>query len=612
MKVIKIILAIAFSLIIMISKVKADEEYTIRKVRYQNIYAVYDGPDRVHLFYGQWYSLGGTLAYCIEPGVGINTTTYYGTENLSLSGIDAETLKKVKLIAYYGYKYNYGIHQTDNYYLATQELIWRAITGREIYWVSEESINGPRINVENEKNVINELVSKHYQIPSFTNQTYEVESGDTIVLKDNNNILNNFELYQTDTENIRINNNQMTITPTKSMKISLVRKSYTDEITLVYYNGDNQKLMSSTGALEPVIASFEIKVKNHPRIKVHKVDADTKKRVYIRDIKFKIKNIDTNEYICDNDECLYQTNEFGEFITNPLAYGNYQIEEVDEPIAGYTWNSKHLKFTIDENSPLKEIDGETYLTYDFENTKVTGSLKVVKVGEKPIYEENLIAYDEMKLSNVVFNLYAKDDILASDKTIIYEKDAFIGTYKTQNGEVLIDNLPLGSYYLKEISTDKNHILNKEPYEFAITYLDQYTNKVEKEITIKNYLKKGTLEFVKTAFNSGIPLPDTLIEIYTIDDLLIYTDHTNDLGKIVLEGLSAGKYYIIEKTAPIGYQINPEKVYFEIKENNQFVKTNMIDELYKVPSTNKNKNYFVYVISLILFITGGYLFIHAKK
>ena len=36
--------------------VKADnEEYYLSKRRFANVYAVYDGTDRVHLFYGQSY-----------------------------------------------------------------------------------------------------------------------------------------------------------------------------------------------------------------------------------------------------------------------------------------------------------------------------------------------------------------------------------------------------------------------------------------------------------------------------------------------------------------------------------------------------------------------------
>ena len=41
-----------------------------------------------------------------------------------------------------------------------------------------------------------------------------------------------------------------------------------------------------------------------------------------------------------------------------------------------------------------------------------------------------------------------------------------------------------------------------------------------------------------------------------------------LGKIIIDDLKVGKYYILEKEASTGYVITTEKVYFEVKDNGE--------------------------------------------
>ena len=374
---------ILFFMIFSFKQVFAVDNLTIRKNRFPNAYAVFNGVDRVHLFYAQSYTINNEIAYCIEPGIDINSNSYSSTEDFSVTNLDKDTINKIRLIAYYGFAYNVGPHLNDRYYMASQELIWKEITGRDTYWVSEEDINGARINIDKEKEIINNLVSSHYILPSFDNQVLEVEVGKTYKIIDENNVLSRFKLYEND-DSIKIKDNYIEYTPksfddTKTVK--LIAKSYTDKVSFIYYSGNSQKLMSTSGVLEPLVSSFKIQVVTKPQIKVIKVDKDTKEKLNIKGLKFKIKDLTNNRYICDSDECIFETNDSGEFITNTkLAYGNYQIEELDQKINGYLVNSEPLKFTIDEDSKFINNNGNIYLEYQFENKSILGSVEIVKIG----------------------------------------------------------------------------------------------------------------------------------------------------------------------------------------------------------------------------------------
>lgn len=150
-----------------------------------------------------------------------------------------------------------------------------------------------------------------------------------------------------------------------------------------------------------------------------------------------------------------------------------------------------------------------------------------------------------------------------------------------------------------------YALSTRKYNFELKYVDQYTEIVTTIMNIQNYLKKGTLDFTKVDVSNSEPLPNTKIEIYTDDNQLIFSDYTDEFGKIIINDLLVGKYYILEKEAPEGYNINEEKMWFEIKEDGEVVKATMTDDklIIEVPNTLKNENKIKEMITVSVAVTS---------
>lgn len=316
------------------------------------------------------------------------------------------------------------------------------------------------------------------------------------------------------------------------------------------------------------------------RVKIIKVD-DSGNRIAIAGIKFKIKELSTGKYVCQKvaypnskTYCEFETDDTGMLITPyPLNSGDYELEEVDQKINGYLWNSEPLRFSINEKSNIISSDDfDKILELRFTNKEVKGAIEIKKTGEKLVIENGKYTYETIPLPNVVFEVYDENNNL-------------VGTITTdENGYARLDNLKLQKYTLKEVSSSLSHLIDNNVYKFELAYKDQYTPIITKTFTLKNYLPKGTLEFTKTDYSTDKALPNTVIEIYTEDDVLMGTYTTDDKGMVIIKDLPLSndkRYYILEKqTSDSSYLLNEEKMYFEINENGEVIKANMKNEKIK--------------------------------
>ena len=130
-------------------------------------------------------------------------------------------------------------------------------------------------------------------------------------------------------------------------------------------------------------------------------------------------------------------------------------------------------------------------------------------------------------------------------------------FSTANGEHTIDNLLYGTYYVKEITAPQGYILDSEP---------------SAEITIKKTAAHGTITMtnekytagsitVKKVDENGNPLAGAE---FMLSGPKAEKKTTDNSGVAEFTGLEAGKYSIIEKTAPKGYGRYDGTVTVEIK------------------------------------------------
>ena len=296
--------------------------------------------------YGQlpFRYVDGKLVYCLQPDVRISTSEYI-LYDFSRSGYSEEDRKNMELISYYGYRYD-G-HDSINYYIATQDLLWRFSPDDDIKWTTTNNEYGEVIDVSNEKNEILSLVSKHNILPSFNNSINDILVNGVLELNDDNDVLSNYDLEYDDSLIIEKDNNNIKITPTKEgeYKIKLKHKINYDSGTYIFDNFNTlTQMVGIFGAPTLIDGEFSINAKNS-NINIYKKDKDSKELIYDKGITIKIKNIDNDIYVGEY--------EFIDGVVNiKLPKGKYRIEELTTS-NNYKLNDG-LDFTVDEDN--EDID----------------------------------------------------------------------------------------------------------------------------------------------------------------------------------------------------------------------------------------------------------------
>ena len=559
-----IVLLLAVTCLIGIKGVKADV-VNLRTEYIDNLY---------HLHYrnGVFWSYGripfrymnGQLSYCVQPDNMINTDTYYTYDDFSVLGYSEEEKKQMELIAYYGYMY--PGHESLNYYLATQELIWLFSPDDFVFWDYDGEEYGEQLDVSNEKNEIMRLVNNHNKKPSFYKDIIEVES-DSVTLVDDNNVLDNYNIEGN--LNIVRDGNKITISSNNigEYNIKFKKRRELSNRTIAYNNESiwTQK-MASFG--EPEIEEFDIKlIFNKVNVLINKKDLDTNELIKDENNIIKIKNINSNEYLKINDK---EELEFNLGIINiSLKEGKYKIEEINSSI-NYSLNKEGLSFEITSDNLIKK-------EIDFYNKKTEGKIKITKVDE-----------DNNYLDGTVFEIYDKNNNV-------------VDTIETKNGIAESRVLPLGEYKLLEKKSTYGYEKDDKFYNIDITYEGKEKEIVEKQVEIVN--KKILCEIVFIS-SSNENIIDSSFSIYDTNNNLIYEGKTN--GSSASISLPYGDYILKEIEVPNGYKLNNKEINFSVNDNSCSSRFVIDNEKVNMPITTSSSN-ISYLILLLVNIANYALY-----
>ena len=338
------------------------------------------------------------------------------------------------------------------------------------------------------------------------------------------------------------------------------------------------------------------------KLKIVKKDDETKKSVLIAGTEFKVYDLDNKKYVeqvttypVTTTHKSYFTDSQGYLIMpKNLKIGHYRIEEVNAP-EGYTINKNYVEIAVDANTAyqMDSESGDAIITVDYENHPVKGRLTIYKKGEMLTGFKKDFVYEERYLKGAEFNVYAAENIYTPDyqkdengnRQLIYAKDALVTTVMTgEDGKVVAENLPLGSYYVVEKTAPEGFVLNHDRSEVAFVYANQDTPVIEQEVTVGDDRQKIAIQVEKQDAENGTTVAGAVFGIYNKEDIkadgkviakaeTLLQEMTSDndgLAACTLD-LPLGQYYVKELKAPAGFVSSDEVLNLNASYQGQDVK-----------------------------------------
>lgn len=248
--------------------------------------------------------------------------------------------------------------------------------------------------------------------------------------------------------------------------------------------------------------------------------------------------------------------------SKPLYLGKYEVREITAP-TGYVLNTEVHTAELVYAGQEVEI---TETAADFCNERQKAAVSLDKVLEQ---DERFGIGTSGELFAVTFGLFATEKLVAADGSIIPADGLLEIVSVDKNGHAVCKtDLPFGSYYLKELSTDGHYILSDEKYPIVFEYAGQDTALVDIKANsgapIENKLLYGEIHGLKKD-EDGSGLAGALIGLFRADctefttEKAILTATSAEDGSFSFVRVPYGNWIVREIEAPTGFVLS-EKTY----------------------------------------------------
>ena len=289
----------------------------------------------------------------------------------------------------------------------------------------------------------------------------------------------------------------------------------------------------------------------------------------------------------------------GTATSKKLYLGTYRVVEIEAP-EGYVLENGETLVTLEyEGQEIAVTNTGTSFKNNYQQVNITLEKYLESSDKYGINGEDYAQY-------VKFGLYAAEEITAADGTVIPENGLIETIGLTEDMKAQFNKkLPLGSYYVQEISTDEHYILDDTKYPVNFEYLGQDTAVSEIKINdgkvIDNTFKTGRVEGLKVDADDKSKLSGAVIGLFNADETdfseenAIETVVSDDDGSFNFEEIIFGNYLVKEIESPTGYVLSDETFPVVISEDGDVIKITIKNEkirgsvqVKKYDLTNKSK------------------------
>lgn len=262
-----------------------------------------------------------------------------------------------------------------------------------------------------------------------------------------------------------------------------------------------------------------------------------------------LKSAGSYDDAADDARDILYTDRNGLATSKDLVYGNYVLHQISGEDGFMMLDD--MEVSITENGKTYQLNGNDAQKYS--------KLRLYKTGEVLTgYDStNGFTYASKYVGGCTYGVYTDADC----KNLIEKITTVDDTY----AESKYEYLP-GTYYVKELSTDGNYLLDSKVHEVEVV-LDKDAEIGFTDVSLSDERQKVNIEVNKTDIDTGAVLSDTAFGVYATTDIVDRKGRGVAAKGTLLEKLVTGEdgkataafdyptgyvYEVKELKAPIGY------------------------------------------------------------